>query len=177
MPDDRVSGSSTAQLGQPFSLTYRLSGPSERTSRRKEQATGHRQEPPRRALSPVCLRSIYGPTPNPALEGTGEVRLRAPVDESLRMRPSRLVVGEVRAEECFDLLPALNAGLLGMASLYANSAREALVKMCPCRCWPERTSGREVWSLASQLAVQVSSLHEKVRAMSCSSELSDTTAD
>ena len=64
------------------------------------------------------------------LEGTGEVRLRALVKESLRMRPSRLVVGEVRAEECLDLLLALNAGLPGMASLHANSAREALMKMC-----------------------------------------------
>jgi pilus assembly protein CpaF len=64
------------------------------------------------------------------LEGTGEVRLRDLVKESLRMRPSRLIVGEVRAEECLDLLLALNAGLPGMASLHANSAREALVKMC-----------------------------------------------
>ncbi len=64
------------------------------------------------------------------LEGTGEVRLRDLVKESLRMRPSRIVVGEVRAEECLDLLLALNAGLPGMASLHANSAREALVKMC-----------------------------------------------
>ena len=44
--------------------------------------------------------------------------------------PSRIIVGEVRAEECLDLLLALNAGLPGMASLHANSAREALVKMC-----------------------------------------------
>ncbi len=64
------------------------------------------------------------------LEGTGEVRLRHLVKESLRMRPNRLVVGEVRAEECLDLLLALNAGLPGMASLHANSAREALVKTC-----------------------------------------------
>lgn len=46
------------------------------------------------------------------------------------MRPSRIIVGEVRAEECLDLLLALNAGLPGMAALHANSAREALVKMC-----------------------------------------------
>ena len=46
------------------------------------------------------------------------------------MRPSRIIVGEVRAEECLDLLLALNAGMPGMASLHANSAREALVKMC-----------------------------------------------
>jgi pilus assembly protein CpaF len=64
------------------------------------------------------------------LEGTGEIRLRDLVRESLRMRPSRIIVGEVRAEECLDLLLALNSGLPGMASLHANSAREALVKMC-----------------------------------------------
>jgi pilus assembly protein CpaF len=64
------------------------------------------------------------------LEGTGEIRLRELVKQALRMRPSRLVIGEVRAEECLDLLLALNAGLPGMATLHANSAREALVKMC-----------------------------------------------
>src|SRR4051794_31125655 len=64
------------------------------------------------------------------LEGTGEIKLRDLVKESLRMRPSRVIVGEVRAEECLDLLLSLNAGLPGMASLHANSAREALVKMC-----------------------------------------------
>jgi pilus assembly protein CpaF len=64
------------------------------------------------------------------LEGTGEVKLRDLVKESLRMRPSRIIVGEVRAEECLDLLLALNAGLPGMASLHANSARETLVKLC-----------------------------------------------
>ena len=64
------------------------------------------------------------------LEGTGEIRLRDLVKESLRMRPSRIIVGEVRAEECLDLLLALNAGLPGMCTIHANSAREALVKMC-----------------------------------------------
>lgn len=64
------------------------------------------------------------------LEGTGEVVLRDLVKESLRMRPSRIIVGEVRAAECLDLLLALNSGLPGMASLHANSAREALTKMC-----------------------------------------------
>ena len=64
------------------------------------------------------------------LEGTGEIRLRELVKESLRMRPSRMIVGEVRAEECLDLLLALNAGLPGMCTIHANSAREALVKMC-----------------------------------------------
>jgi pilus assembly protein CpaF len=64
------------------------------------------------------------------LEGTGEITLRRLVKEALRMRPTRLVVGEVRQEECLDLLIALNSGLPGMCTLHANSAREALVKMC-----------------------------------------------
>lgn len=46
------------------------------------------------------------------------------------MRPSRLVVGEVRQEECLDLLIALNSGLPGMCTLHANSAREAVTKLC-----------------------------------------------
>jgi pilus assembly protein CpaF len=46
------------------------------------------------------------------------------------MRPSRIIVGEVRAEECLDLLLALNSGIPGMCTLHANSGREALVKMC-----------------------------------------------
>jgi pilus assembly protein CpaF len=65
------------------------------------------------------------------LEGTGEIQLRDLVKEALRMRPSQFIVGEVGAEECLDLLLALNAGLPGgMCTLHANSAREALVKMC-----------------------------------------------
>ena len=78
------------------------------------------------------------------LEGTGEIRLRHVVKESLRMRPSRLVVGEVRAEECLDLLLALNAGLPGMASMHANSAREALVKgvHVAAPCWREHRFSR-----------------------------------
>jgi pilus assembly protein CpaF len=64
------------------------------------------------------------------LEGAGEIALRKLVKEALRMRPSRLIVGEVRQEECLDLLIALNSGLPGMCTLHANSAREALVKMC-----------------------------------------------
>jgi pilus assembly protein CpaF len=64
------------------------------------------------------------------LEGTGTIDLRTLVKEALRMRPSRIIVGEVRAAECLDLLLALNAGLPGMASIHANSARQALVKLC-----------------------------------------------
>jgi len=66
----------------------------------------------------------------PSLEGTGEVPLRRLVTEALRMRPSRIIVGEVRQAESLDLLIALNSGLPGMCSLHANSAREAVTKMC-----------------------------------------------
>jgi pilus assembly protein CpaF len=69
-------------------------------------------------------------TRQPNLEGTGEVRLRRLVKEALRMRPDRILVGEVREAECLDLLIALNSGLPGMCSIHANSAREAVVKMC-----------------------------------------------
>ena len=64
------------------------------------------------------------------LEGTGHIDLRMLIKEALRMRPSRMIIGEVRSAECLDLLLALNAGLPGMASIHANSARQALVKMC-----------------------------------------------
>ena len=64
------------------------------------------------------------------LEGTGEVGLRRLVKEALRMRPDRVVVGEVREAEALDLLIALNSGVPGMCSIHANSAREAVVKLC-----------------------------------------------
>jgi pilus assembly protein CpaF len=66
----------------------------------------------------------------PSLEGTGEIPLRRLIKEALRMRPDRLVVGEVRQAESLDLLIALNSGLPGMCTLHANSAREAVLKMC-----------------------------------------------
>lgn len=66
----------------------------------------------------------------PNLEGAGEIPLRRLVKEALRMRPDRLLVGEVREAEALDLLIALNAGIPAMATIHANSAREALVKLC-----------------------------------------------
>jgi pilus assembly protein CpaF len=66
----------------------------------------------------------------PSLEGTNEITLRRLVREALRMRPDRLVVGEVREAEALDLLIAMNSGLPGASSVHANSARDALVKLC-----------------------------------------------
>jgi pilus assembly protein CpaF len=79
----------------------------------------------------VPLRDVVGmQCRQPSLEGTGEIPLRRLVKEALRMRPNRIVVGEVRQAESLDLLIALNSGMPGMASIHANTAREALIKMC-----------------------------------------------
>lgn len=61
----------------------------------------------------------------PSLEGTGEVTLRRLVKEALRMRPDRLVVGEVREAESLDLLIALNSGLPGLALAHDQAQRFA----------------------------------------------------
>ena len=65
----------------------------------------------------------------PSLEGTGEVTLRRLVKEALRMRPDRIVVGEVRDAEALDLVLALNTGVPCAATIHANSATEALDKL------------------------------------------------
>ena len=64
-----------------------------------------------------------------SLEGTGEITLRRLVKEALRMRPERLVVGEVRDAEALDLVLALNTGVPAAGTVHANSATEALEKL------------------------------------------------
>jgi pilus assembly protein CpaF len=64
------------------------------------------------------------------LEGKGEISLRKLVKESLRMRPELLVVGEVREAESLDLLIAMNSGIPGLCTIHANSAAEAVEKLC-----------------------------------------------
>ncbi|PRB10445.1 pilus assembly protein CpaF [Microbacterium sp. MYb62] len=64
-----------------------------------------------------------------SLEGTGEITLRRLVKEALRMRPDRLVVGEVRDAEALDLVLALNTGVPGACTVHANSATEAVEKL------------------------------------------------
>jgi pilus assembly protein CpaF len=63
------------------------------------------------------------------LDGGGAITLRDLVRESLRQRPDRIVVGEVRGPEALDMVLALNAGCSGFATLHANSARDALEKL------------------------------------------------
>ena len=63
------------------------------------------------------------------LQGDGEITLRRLVKEALRMRPNRIIIGEVREAEALDLLIALNSGLPGMGTIHANSARDAVMKL------------------------------------------------
>jgi len=63
----------------------------------------------------------------PSIEGTGEIAQRDLVKNALRMRPDRIIVGEVRSGEAFDMLQAMNTGHDGsMTTVHANTARDAL---------------------------------------------------
>jgi pilus assembly protein CpaF len=64
------------------------------------------------------------------LEGQGAISIRDLVINALRMRPDRIILGEIRGQECFDLLAAMNTGHDGsMATLHSNSPRECLARM------------------------------------------------
>jgi pilus assembly protein CpaF len=66
----------------------------------------------------------------PNAEGAGEVRIRDLVKNSLRMRPDRIIVGEVRGPEALDMLQAMNTGHEGsMTTVHANSARDAMSRL------------------------------------------------
>lgn len=65
-----------------------------------------------------------------SIEGTGAVSIRTLVTNALRMRPDRIVVGEVRGEECIDMLQAMNTGHDGsLTTLHAGTAREAVSRL------------------------------------------------
>ena len=65
-----------------------------------------------------------------SLEGGGEITQRELVRNALRMRPDRIIIGEVRGSEAFDMLQAMNTGHDGsMSTIHANSARDALTRM------------------------------------------------
>jgi pilus assembly protein CpaF len=80
-------------------------------------------------LKPTLPDLVALQTRGDNLQGEGAIPLRKLIKEALRMRPSRIVVGEVREAEALDLLIALNSGLPGMGTLHANSARDAITKL------------------------------------------------
>ncbi|TMV80420.1 CpaF family protein, partial [Thioclava sp. BHET1] len=81
----------------------------------------------------LCLQQphvIRLETRPPNIEGAGEVTMRSLLKNALRMRPDRIIIGEVRSDEVIDLMQAMNTGHDGsMSTLHANSPREALTRM------------------------------------------------
>jgi pilus assembly protein CpaF len=80
-------------------------------------------------LKPKIPDCVAMQTRSANLDGVGEISIRRLIKEALRMRPSRLVIGEIREAESLDLLIALNSGIPGMATIHANSAQEAIRKL------------------------------------------------
>ena len=80
-------------------------------------------------LTPKVADHVAMQTRQASLDGAGEVTLRMLIRESLRMRPTHVVIGEVRGAEALDLLLAFNSGIPGAASIHANSSVDALRKM------------------------------------------------
>jgi len=112
----------------------------------------------------------------PSIEGKGAIRQRDLVINSLRMRPDRIVVGEVRGEEAFDMLQAMNTGHEGsLTTVHANSQRDALsrienmVSMANLSI-PERAIRRQIAS-AIHAVVQVSRLSDGTRKVMTISEV------
>ena len=89
---------------------------------------------------PDCV-ALQGREPN--AEGAGAVSIRSLVKNALRMRPTRIVVGEVRGAEALDMLTAMNSGHDGsMCTIHANGAREALTKLRTYALMAEEASPR-----------------------------------
>ena len=66
----------------------------------------------------------------PNTEGRGEIRQRELVKNALRMRPDRIIIGECRGEEAFDMLQAMNTGHEGsMTTVHANTPRDAIKRL------------------------------------------------
>ncbi|HXC44617.1 MAG TPA: CpaF family protein [Candidatus Dormibacteraeota bacterium] len=116
------------------------------------------------------------------IEGQGAVRQRQLVINSLRMRPDRIIVGEVRGEEAFDMLQAMNTGHEGsLTTVHANSVRDALsrvenmVSMANLNI-PERAVRHQI-SSAIHAVVQVSRLSDGTRKVISISEVTGMEAD
>ncbi len=112
----------------------------------------------------------------PNIEGKGAVRQRQLVINSLRMRPDRIVVGEVRGEEAFDMLQAMNTGHEGsLTTVHANSPRDALARIENMSLManlniPERAVRQQITS-AIHAVVQVARLSDGTRKVISVSEI------
>jgi pilus assembly protein CpaF len=118
----------------------------------------------------------------PNIEGKGAIRQRQLVINSLRMRPDRIVVGEVRGEEAFDMLQAMNTGHDGsLTTVHANSQRDALsrienmVSMANLNI-PERAIRHQI-SSAVHAVVQVARLSDGTRKVITISEITGMESD
>jgi pilus assembly protein CpaF len=104
----------------------------------------------------------------PNIEGMGAIRQRQLLINSLRMRPDRIIIGEVRGEEAFDMLQAMNTGHEGsMTTIHANSPRDALSRLESMVAMtnlnlPERTVRQQIAS-AIAIVVQVSRMSDGTR--------------
>ena len=110
------------------------------------------------------------------IEGRGEIRARQLVINALRMRPDRIVVGEVRGEEALDMLQAMNTGHDGsLTTIHANTPRDALYRLDTMVAManlgiPERAIRQQVAS-AVDLIVQVGRLSDGTRKVNAISEI------
>ena len=118
----------------------------------------------------------------PNIEGKGAVRQRQLVINSLRMRPDRIVVGEVRGEEAFDMLQAMNTGHEGsLTTVHANSQRDALARienMCLMANLniPERAIRQQICA-AIHAVVQVARMSDGTRKVITVSEITGMEGD
>ena len=118
----------------------------------------------------------------PNTEGKGEIKQRELVKNALRMRPDRVILGEVRGEEAFDMLQAMNTGHEGsMATIHANSPREAisrLEQMIGMAGLPmSQGSIRGQISAAIQIIVQAQRLSDGSRRVTSISEITGIEGD
>ena len=110
------------------------------------------------------------------IEGKGEVRCRQLMTNALRMRPDRIVVGEVRGEEALDMLQAMNTGHDGsLTTIHANSSRDALYRLDTMVAManlniPERAVRQQIAS-AVNLVIQATRLSDGSRRVTAISEI------
>ena len=153
-----ISGGTGSGKTTLLNAMSRMIDPAERTVTIEDAAELQLQQP----------HVVRLETRPPNLEGSGEITMRDLVRNALRMRPDRIILGEIRGAEALDVLQAMNTGHDGsMSTIHANSPREALTRIenmvgmtginLPSRAVRTQIAG------AVQLIVQVSRMRDGVR--------------